>query len=63
MSITEGKFLEACERGKLKVVQELIKSKAVDPATIVEKCRGHQGRIGIYSYPTDGWRPLHYACA
>ena len=63
MSTGERKFLEACERGKLRIVRELIRSKAVDPDTIVEKRRGHQGRIGIYSYPTDGWRPLHYACA
>ena len=63
MSTREEKFLDACERGKLRVVQDLIKIKAIDPAVIVEKRRGHQGRIGIYSYSTDDWSPLHYACA
>ena len=53
----EKLLLEACERGELQTIRELVESKAVDPSNVVDRsgrfCRG---------WPVNGWTPLHYAC-
>ena len=53
----EQQLLEACERGELQTIRELVESKAVDPSRVVER-HGHYCR-GCW---TAGWTPLHYAC-
>ena len=50
----EKRLLEACERGELQTIRELVESKAVDPSNVVDR----SGR----AFYVDGWTPLHYAC-
>ena len=52
----EERLLEACERGELQTIRELVESKAVDPSTVVDSGRWHR------NWWTGGWTPLHYAC-
>ena len=59
----EVRFLQACERGELQTILELVHSKAVDPNTVVEKRSGHSVKIGSYWFSTNGWTPLRYSCA
>ena len=53
-------LLEACWRGELRTVQELVKRK--DPNSAIEKRHRHEVRVGGKVWYTDGFRPLHYAC-
>ena len=50
-------LLEACERGELQTIRELVESKAVDPSNVVDRS-GHYCR----GWRVNGWTPLHYAC-
>ena len=59
----EVRFLDACQKGELQTILELVQNKAVDPNTVVEKRSGHRVKIGRYDYSADGWTPLHYSCA
>ena len=52
----EQRLLEACERGELQTIRELVESKAVD----LSKAFDRRGRYrGWY---INGWTPLHWAC-
>ena len=53
----EIQFLEACFRGELQIILELIERKAIDPTRVIEK--RHQGCGGLDG--TNGFTPLHYA--
>ena len=53
-------LLEACWRGELRTVQELVKRK--DPNSVIEWRFHHSVRVGDKNWYTDGCRPLHYAC-
>ena len=57
----EESFLDACERGELPTIRELVMSKLIDINRVVDKRRYHSVRIGGYDYSTDGCTPLHYA--
>jgi ankyrin repeat protein len=52
------KLLEACERGELRVVAELVKIRAVDPRKVADQRHDRY----IHGYDVKGWTPLHYAC-
>ena len=55
----EQRFLEACERGELQTIRELVESKIVDPSkTIVDRRPYHRHR----GFNVEGWTPLHWAC-
>lgn len=59
MSTKEEQLLDACERGELQTVRELVESKAVNPNRVVEQRR----RLRCHGWLTEGWTPLHYASA
>ena len=51
-------LLEACERGELQTIRELVENKVVDPSRVIDQsgryCRG---------WNVNGWTPLLWACA
>ena len=53
----EKRLLEACERGELQTIRELVESKIVDPSNVVDR----SGRL-YCGYFVNGWTPLHWAC-
>ena len=56
----EVRFLDACQRGELKVVQELIERKSVNPNKIVERRdRNFPNYDDLGS--AKSCTPLHYA--
>ena len=59
----EVQLLEACGRGELQTILELVERKTVDPNAVVEKRRNHTVRVGGSRYYTHRWTPLHYAAA
>jgi hypothetical protein len=59
MSTKGEQLLDACERGELQTVRELIESKAVDPNRVAER----RFRLRCHGWLTNGWTPLYYASA
>ena len=55
----EVRFLDACQRGELKVVQELIQRKSVNPNKIVERRDRNFPDYNLGS--AYSCTPLHYA--
>ena len=53
----ELELFEACEKGELPTIRELVENKGVN-ANAVDERRGH----GCRGWDTRGWTPLHYAC-
>ena len=53
----ERQLLEACKRGELQTIRELVESKAVNPSDVVNRSGGYWR-----GWDTYGWTPLHYAC-
>lgn len=51
-------LLEACENGELRVVIELVKTRAVDPREVADQRHDRYS----HGYHVKGWTPLHYAC-
>ena len=59
----EERFLDACQRGKLPIIRELVEIDKVDINRVVDKRRGNIVWIGASYYYTSGWTSLHHASA
>ena len=53
----QRQLLNACEQGDLKIIQNLVEKKAIDPNKIVDERRDYTCR----GWFTDDWTPLHFA--
>ena len=53
----EKRLLEACKRGELQTIRELVESKIVDPSRVIDR----SGRL-YRGWSVYGRTPLHYAC-
>ena len=57
----ERRLLEACRKGELNTVRELVESKAVNANAAVDSSRTVW--VGGTAYSAKGWTPLHHAAS